>query len=375
MKSDGPHRIGTFSVRRHMRSGVHTGRWIIDVPATLSEDGRRQRLFMSSYEAAAQEAERLTRLCNIRGFITGAPAPPANLTLEELSVLWLKDQTENVRAGYKRRVSLDTNAYQLKPLLASMGQIDITTISPERVRSHQTERLEAGRAPTTINSEVATLRQMLRWAKSKGLIREVPEFRRITVRRKRTEVPTPDDIADLIDTLPPVEALLARLLAETGCRPGEAYGLVWTDINFDEKYVNFIPSEERDLKTDLSDRSVHVSDDLLDALAEHQQPGGRVFGNSQEGVRTAFRRALKEAQVDINSRRKGKALKLSPKTFRKAHATWQAMRGLPEALLQRRLGHVPGSRVTNQFYVSPGQDADRAAVFELPMAEGSRSAE
>ena len=368
-------RVGDFSVRPHLRGGTHTGRWLIDIPATLSEDGNRHRKFFANRDEAIQEAERLTRLVEIRGFISGAPPPPANLTLEELAMMWLEDQAENVRAGYKRRVSLDTNTHQLKPLFASMGKLDITKITPESVRSHQTTRLAEGRAPTTINSEVATLRQVLRWAKSKRLLREVPEFRGIKVRSKRQEVPNPADIAALICEMPPVEALLAQTLAETGCRPAEAYGLLWTDIDFEGKRVSFTPSEERDLKTDLSERSVHVSDSLIAALEVHRRPSGRVFGNTQEGIRTAFRRALKTALSVINSKREGAPLHVAPKTFRKAHATWQAMRGLPEALLQRRLGHVPGSRVTNQFYVSPGQDADRAAVFELPLAKNQDAAE
>ncbi|MBL4733654.1 MAG: hypothetical protein JKY82_13880 [Rhizobiaceae bacterium] len=58
-------------------------------------------------------------------------------------------------------------------------------------------------------------------------------------------------------------------------------------------------------------------------------------------------------------------MKVRPHLLRKAHATWQAERNLPETTLQARLGHVPGSRVTREIYVHASQKSQRDAVLEV----------
>ena len=60
---------------------------------------------------------------------------------------------------------------------------------------------------------------------------------------------------------------------------------------------------------------------------------------------------------------------LTPKVLRKAHASWQAERGVDESLLQDLLGHARGSRITRQHYVHVREEAKEAALIELPIGE------
>ncbi len=66
--------------------------------------------------------------------------------------------------------------------------------------------------------------------------------------------------------------------------------------------------------------------------------------------------------------RDGKPIPITPHVLRKAHATWLAMDGVPQQVLQARLGHARGSRITDQYYVFATEEAKRAAVIELPVA-------
>ena len=85
----------------------------------------------------------------------------------------------------------------------------------------------------------------------------------------------------------------------------------------------------------------------------------------------SFRKALNAAVHQADIRRNGELVHMTPHTFRKAHATWQAMKGVNESVLQDLLGHAKGSSVTKQFYVHATEEAKRAAVIELPFGKQS----
>jgi hypothetical protein len=55
--------------------------------------------------------------------------------------------------------------------------------------------------------------------------------------------------------------------------------------------------------------------------------------------------------------------------LRKAHATWQKLRGIDDAFLQPRLGHARGSKVTATNYIDIPEEELRRAIFELPTSE------
>lgn len=63
--------------------------------------------------------------------------------------------------------------------------------------------------------------------------------------------------------------------------------------------------------------------------------------------------------------RRGAALKPTPHMLRKATATWLHIRGASDALLQPRLGHAPGSRVTARTYVHVTTDDMRSVIIDL----------
>src|SRR3954452_23683619 len=66
-------KIGQITVRQHIRSGVPTGRWYIDVPAKLS--GEQERRFYPN----RKKAEEMAREINRRLSIAGVAAPQAVL--------------------------------------------------------------------------------------------------------------------------------------------------------------------------------------------------------------------------------------------------------------------------------------------------------
>jgi len=161
-----------------------------------------------------------------------------------------------------------------------------------------------------------------------------------------------------------------RFLAETGCRWGEAQNLTWDCVDEINGYVEIRARDGWTPKTQQSERRIPISSGLLHDLRKMSKTGRFVFPGRDpdmpiNNMRKSFATAVRAAGV----MRDGKPLHLSPQRLRKAHATWQAMRGLDESVLQDLLGHAKGSRVTRQYYVHVQEDAKRRAVLELPMGE------
>lgn len=198
-----------------------------------------------------------------------------------------------------------------------------------------------------------------------------------------------------------------------GLRRGEVLGLTWTNVNFKtgvlqvRQQVIRVPEGARVsemLKTDHGRRDIHMPPSLVQLLQEHQTqqraersalglpwaPNGLVFatdtGNvvhpdnvnralsrltdwSRKGASTApghwwicypeLRAALHKLHAD------GTALpKIAPHDLRHTYATLALRRGVPLAVVSKRLGHGSVS-ITNDIYRHVLPSEDRAHVIDL----------
>ena len=51
--------VGPFRVRPYVRNGAETGKWIVDVPASFTDDGKRKRRFFDNVDGALTAAKAL----------------------------------------------------------------------------------------------------------------------------------------------------------------------------------------------------------------------------------------------------------------------------------------------------------------------------
>lgn len=365
-------KIGPFTCRPHLRGGQLSGAWQIDIPARYATDGKRQRLSFKSRREAEIAAKRLLRSLEVQGMAKGVASPPSGITLTEVAKLWLDKQVVRVKARQKRAESLDKNAFQLKAVLAYLGSDDLERISAKRVLEYQQHRSALGRQPTTVNSETSTLRQVLRWAVESGLCRSVPKVVAIPARRRRLDLPSQTEVAQIIAHLPKPEGLIIRFFAETGCRKSEAFHLEWRDIDWDRGLIHIRSKEGFTPKTEYSERSIPVSASLLRDLKKARGMERLVFPGRGGVVRTDIEKALTKAIKASGVCRGEEPIKLTLHMLRKAHASWQAMLGLPESVLQVRLGHVPGSRVTQQIYIHAAREREPDGILALPVRRRAR---
>ncbi len=99
----------------------------------------------------------------------------------------------------------------------------------------------------------------------------------VTVSAAERRDAMPDEVAaKVLERLPPVLALIWRILAGTGCRLAEVTGLRVEDVKLDHSipHVCIFPNEVRSLKTRSSHRRVPLIGDALEAAREAVEAAG-----------------------------------------------------------------------------------------------------
>lgn len=366
-------KIGPFRVRPHIRNRKPTGSWFLDIPARLMTSGARKRKLYTTRSTALAVARELKRRIDP---VSGQLIPQtrkSGLSFREAIALWHKDELLRVQTLKKRASTLEVDLHRMKALSAFFGEKDLLSITDRDLAEYQAWRLKNGRKPRTINTELGTLSLLLHWAVKCGYIPKVPKTERIPVGRSSSVIPTPEEVVRIIQALPLHLQPLVRFLAETGCRKGEALNLTWDSVDVISGTVEIRSRDGWTPKTAQSERSIPLNASLVEMIRSLPTKGRYVFaGSDLDKPIGSFRKAFKAAVREANIRRHGEIVHVSPHTLRKAHATWQAMKGVNESVLQDLLGHAKGSKVTKQFYVHATEEAKRAAVIELPFGKQNR---
>ena len=211
-------------------------------------------------------------------------------------------------------------------------------------------------------------RRGLNWAVKQGHLEDCPKVEPIPCEPPDVAIPTKEEVVRLLGALPARTRPLVWFLAETGCRSGEARYLTWDCVDEVNGVVEIKPKDGWTPKTRNSRRRIYIRGGLLETIRELPKAGRYVFpGLDPDKPRTSIDKVLNRAAKKANLTRNGNPMRIRPHVLRKAHATWLAMEGIPQQVLQARMGHAPGSRITDQYYVFSTDEANRAAITELPM--------
>tara|TARA_B100000965_G_scaffold263221_1_gene222164 strand:- start:5959 stop:7095 length:1137 start_codon:yes stop_codon:yes gene_type:complete len=359
--------IGSLRLRPQVIQGEETGKWFVDIPKSLTSTGKRKRRLFASRTQAEKAANGVRRKLDLRklGFVDEAQR--SVLTFNQGADDWVYAHESAVTTGNMAAKTLETRKYELKALRSFFGKYCLSDIDKRSVERYQVQRLDKGYAVRTVNSEVATFRQVLRWLQEEGHQIDIPRVRNVKGRRARPDIPTREEVVRLIGHLPKRLKPLVRMLAETGMRPGEVFNLPWRHVNEVGGYVDIAPHGDWSPKTEGSERRIWLSAGMLAEIQRLPKKGTYVFsGRIPTKPITSISKALDAAVKSAEIKRDGRLMRITAKTFRKAFATWQAEGSVHPSILQKQMGHVAGSRMTDQYYVHVRDEAVRNAYRELP---------
>lgn len=262
----------------------------------------------------------------------------------------------------KRYASSWRRFWEVLPAEARVGDLTQGFVSAfKRYRQAQAAALGKTLAPATLNRDLAALGAFLTWcAEEKGLVVERPKLRYQRESRGRIRWLTADELAAFREHCPSTWWPLFGLLFSTGMTISEALGLRRTDLDLRSRRVSVHEEYGRKLKRESRSRELSIPEPLIAALDAHlktqpRQPETAVFPFTYWPARKAWSAVCAVAKI----------YGATIHDARHTYAVHAVQDGIPEARLQKLLGHAHPGTTRRYAMHAPEQflegDAERVA--------------
>lgn len=197
-----------------MRLVRYRGKWCI----SFKEGGKYRRI--STGTSDREIAERVAR--DLHGAIDKSPSPT-------VSELWEKAKAD--KAGKPVAKNMQYHWKALSPFFANFEPHQITV---KDCRAYIKLRQNAGKAPSTISTELKHLRSCLRWSKKTGLIERAPFIEVPAESPPRDRYLTRLEFRNLLNAASAPHISLAMiLLLSTAGRVSAVLDLTWDRVDFE----------------------------------------------------------------------------------------------------------------------------------------------
>jgi len=199
--------------------------------------------------------------------------------------------------------------------------------SPEDVKEYIAKKnVSEGRKEVIVNCYA----NYCQW---KGLKFGRPLYRRV---KKFPFVPLEVEVDALIADLPGKVSVFSQLIKETGARPGEAWNIMWTDVNPQSNTVTINSPEKNS-----NPRVLKVSASLISRLLLMKRKTQWIFkSNSNAKLKTITRRFEVRRKVIANKLQNPRISLISFKSLRHFKATMEYHRTKDILYVKELLGHV-----------------------------------
>ena len=338
-------------------------------------DGRQRREFAgySIEDARAAEGKRLAQKKENPGILEKAPSE--RLTFDELATWYLELPSVKRLASY-RRVTQALGAF-----CREFGSRIVSSLKPADLEAYQEKRLEAGRAPATVDMELVLAKAMVTKAFDNDLVdgRTVKVFR--TVKRKlrkaanaRRRVFTVGEYLRLLDAAPSHLRPILTLAFETGMRLGEIRQLRWGQIDREKQVIRLEAGATKEGKEKLIPLTPRVRQML--AVLPRAIHHDFVFTYLNEpirspgGIKKAFQSACRKAGLPCGRK---EADGVVFHDIRRTVKTWMLSAGVDKAHRDLILGH--SLQGMDAHYLSPSpEDLHRAMTQYVAWLEAQIAA-
>ena len=326
-------------------------------PATGKEKRTTRRGFKTIKEAKAAERDLLLDV-EENGFSNNEDFQ--NPTFAEVAELWLE--------SYKSTVKPTT--YQgVKIKLDVMIDLYFTDMKIQQISVAYCQKvaIQLSNRYILYTNYYSVISRVFKYATSIDIIKSNPLDKIIKPKNRPLKVKenyyTKQELTDFLkvckENCKPVEYTFYHLLAFTGLRIGEAIGLMWSDVDFENKRLNIsrtavkIGKEQtvQDPKTKRSKRVITLDDETLNVLKlwKRQQikeyfQAGKAYQHDSNYIFTNSKgkwllTATMKVKLSSFFCKHNKLKKITPHGFRHTHASLLFEAGITAKIISDRLGH------------------------------------
>ncbi len=221
-------------------------------------------------------------------------------TVEDLLRVWIGDVRQRADLAPASKSTYEAAA---RRLLRRLRHHRVDRLDLQVLETWRDQELREGTAPATVENAQCCLRIAWRWARIRGIVpdRELPAATiRVTPVRSR-HTPTREDVERVIQELSGWARRMLILVADTGCRRGEAAGLTWEGVDFERGRIGFVGKTSPRARPRLVPCTSRLRSELERWWSEDGQPaGGTVVGASRGNalhISSVIKEACREAGV------------------------------------------------------------------------------
>ncbi len=285
---------------------------------------------------------------------------------------WTTYRAKLCNLGLVAQSTCDNQAQIAAGLIHRLGTIRLADLRKSHIELWMGERLRTC-APVTVRGELNVLRQVLNWCVDEQMLAVRPKMPTLTVPSTEAALPSDEDYAWFLRTMGQKHSDALQFMLLTGLSPHELERLQARD-------ATFTAAPERGPNVVTGEVLIGMRDDFAVKQASRRRPvpmnpaatmiwlrwtiGAKADAHPFPGV-DAMQKAMRRhaiARPDAPAAADG----LTPKMMRKWFASKVADEH-SEAVLQRLLGHAPGSPITRKHYVRSNQDQLARAVGGLTL--------
>lgn len=320
-------------------------------------------------EITKRQAERRLQEILAKVQVEEVHAPRIALTFEEYADgSFLKDFLPYRKPSTRRGYEQITKCY----LLPYFGKMEIDRIRRRDVQDCMNRLVAKELGRRTLNNIRTCLRSIFREAikdeyldKNPASDIDLPSY----APKPPGEVPSRETIRQVLNALDDPYRTLAWFVCVTGCRIGEALGLKWGAVSFDNRCVWFLSAvymgEEHKTKGHRSDRPVYLAEEAIECLRKFKARVPNVTGNDYvfPDPKHSGRPMTEQNALRCGLKKAAKRLGLN--------LTWHGLRhwagtmlyyeGMDVKTIQSRLGHAD-CRTTENWYIHFSDKAAREAA-------------
>jgi integrase len=285
--------------------------------------------------------------------------------LRPLVAEWLQHGADDAGLrprSMQRYASSWQRLWELLPDMARVGDLTDGFVSEfKRHRNRQAAALGTSLSPATLNRDLAALGAFLSWcAEEKGLKVQRPAMKYLRESKGKLRWLSREELSAFRQACPADWTPLFMLLFGTGMTISEALGLRRADLDLRIRRVSIHEEYGRQLKRESRTRELSIPESLVPLLADWlarrpTAPDAPIFAYTYWPARKAWNRVCDAAGI----------YGATIHDARHTYAVHAVQGGLPEARLQKLLGHAHAGTTRRYAMHSPEQfleqDADRIA--------------
>jgi integrase len=340
----------------------------------LGKDAKgKRRYYSETFRGTEKEARYRMSELEVKHRRPSGPKTAA-MAMGEYLERWLS----NIEGTVSDR-ALKTYALHVRHLVAAVGNLALYGLTGFELKTRLKDYFKSLRkplAPATVKGIYGTARTALRAAKADGVIADdlAASLKPPRTPRKERRVLNPGELVQLLGVAGEFKhGLVIRVLALTGLRLGEALGLEWRDVDFDQGVLTVRQSVDVHtrkvndrLKTAASARTLALDRETLALLAEHKREQGKAKVASLHSLvfRAADGRPLRARGVQYalgRTLKKAGLVRVRLHDLRHTAGSLMLDAGQPLTSVSQFLGH--------------SSTATTAAVYAHPVRKGASLAD